>query len=63
MHIRFLVVSEVGFLGHRTGLKFMFSKVSLFKILPCHIHMPFLRIFFVESKHSQNFVFNRAVFL
>ena len=37
-HIRFLAVSEVGFLGHRKGLKLIFSNVSLFKLLPCHIH-------------------------
>ena len=37
-YIRFLAVSEIGFLGHRAGLKLTFSKISLFKLLPCHIH-------------------------
>ena len=38
VHIIFLAVSEVGFLGHRIGLKLIFSNLSHFKLLPCHIH-------------------------
>ena len=34
VHIRFLAVSEVGFIGHRTGLKLMFFDISLFKLSP-----------------------------